>query len=361
MEKIENPIFKTMNTVKYRLIVSLSLLFAYSCNEPETVVTNIVHPDGSVTRKIEMRSQENKFELSAIQVPLDTSWTIRDSMEINAKGDTLWVRRAEKLFVNTEELSGSYLSDSSANRESSRHASFIKKFRWFSTGYRFSEIIDSKIPHGYPVSDFLNQDELQWFFSPDNLKEEKKNSADSLKYRSFNDTVEKKLEHWIFKCLASEWIHEFTGLIEGRAGVSLNVEALKAREDEFVKVLEVNIGKADSLWSDGTLLKQFIGEADAMRFKSEADSAVNIAAEKIWFNFNEYTVRTIMPGRVTGTGGFIDSAGVISWPVKSDFFLAQQYEMWAESKSQNRWAWIVTGIFVLFVFSGILLGRKRKG
>ncbi len=33
-----------------------------SCDEPETVVTNIVHPDGSVTRKIEMRNSKNKFE-----------------------------------------------------------------------------------------------------------------------------------------------------------------------------------------------------------------------------------------------------------------------------------------------------------
>ena len=33
-------------------------MLVVSCNEPETVVTDYVHPDGSVTRKIEMKSIE---------------------------------------------------------------------------------------------------------------------------------------------------------------------------------------------------------------------------------------------------------------------------------------------------------------
>ena len=44
-----------MKKINLRLIVLLLLMVVVSCDEPETVVTNIVHPDGSVTRKIEMR------------------------------------------------------------------------------------------------------------------------------------------------------------------------------------------------------------------------------------------------------------------------------------------------------------------
>ena len=34
--------------------------------------------------------------------------------------------------------------------------------------------------------------------------------------------------------------------------------------------------------------------------------------------------------------------------------------MWAESKETNKWAWIVTGIFLLFVFAGIIFRTIKK-
>jgi hypothetical protein len=68
-----------------------------------------------------------------------------------------------------------------------------------------------------------------------------------------------------------------------------------------------------------------------------------------------------MPGKLTGTNGYIDSAGILLWPVDSDYFLTEQYKMQAESKIPNKWAWIVSGLFLLFVFTGIILKKKRKG
>ena len=63
------------------LIVAFILTLVVSCNEPETVVTNYVHPDGSVTRKIEMKSIEGdikkRFNISDIQVPFDSTWTVK--------------------------------------------------------------------------------------------------------------------------------------------------------------------------------------------------------------------------------------------------------------------------------------------
>ena len=49
-----------------------------------------------------MKSMEGnakkRFKISDIQVPDDSTWTIRDSIEVGKKGDTTWVRRAEKQF-----------------------------------------------------------------------------------------------------------------------------------------------------------------------------------------------------------------------------------------------------------------------
>jgi len=346
---------------KLKLIISMVLAGVASCNEPETVVTNIVHPDGTVLRRIEMKNLENKFEVSDLQVPFDSTWTITDSLEINMEGDTIWIKRAEKLFSDVEEINRTYLSDSGANKDIKRHAEFRKKFRWFNTEYRFSEIIDKKMSYGYPVKNFLSGDELNWFYSPASLIDEKLNGADSLRLRAFDDTVDKKIEKWYLKSLVSEWIGEFARLTGDAEEDGISVEALKQREDEFTAILEKDFDHFDSLWAEGTLLREFIGDANAVRYKTEADSAAELAADHFWVSFKDFTSRTIMPGKLTETNGFVDSSGVLLWPVRSDFFLTEQYEMFSESKVSNLWAWISSGLFVLFVGLGILIHKKGKG
>ncbi|MFO7622036.1 MAG: hypothetical protein R6W81_12350 [Bacteroidales bacterium] len=350
--------------MKRKLIRSFSLAILtlmFSCDEPETVVTNIVHPDGSVTRKVEMKNIVNKFDISDLQVPVDTSWIVRDSLEFTGEGDTIWVRRAEKLFKNSDEINRMYKADSSYNKVSSRRTEFSRKFKWFNTEYRFAEIIDKALSGAYPVSDFLDQEELQWFYSPQYITDEKKNGPDSLKFRSLNDTVEKKSEIWIIRCLASQWVTEFGKLTEGRAYREITTESLKIWQDELAGIIEANSEKFDSLWSAGILFKGFSGEATVLKYLSEADSAMNLAMEKILIDFNDYTVRIAMPGRLIGTNGLIDSARLLLWPVKTDYFLAQTYEMWAESKTTNIWAWVVSGIFVLFVLTGLVIRAMKKG
>ena len=136
---------------------------------------------------------------------------------------------------------------------------------------------------------------------------------------------------------------------------------MKQREDEFVAIVEKNSEHFDSLWTEGTLLREFIGEANSLKYKTEADSAVILASEHFWVSFDDYTLRTIMPGKLTGTNGFVDSAGVLLWPVESDYFLTGPYEMLAESKVTNKWAWIISGLFVIFVGIGIFIRKKGKG
>ncbi|MCJ7446752.1 MAG: hypothetical protein MUO72_03575 [Bacteroidales bacterium] len=349
-----------MNRKSIKLVVSFILTMIFSCDEPETVITNIVHPDGSVTRKIEMKSVKNNFEVSNLQVPFDPTWNVKDSLEFTEKGDTIWVKRAEKLFKNIDEINRAYQADSGANKDISRRTEFRKKFKWFNTEYRFAEIIDKKISYGYLVTEFLNQEELQWFYSPENITDEKKNGPDSLKFKVLDDTVNKKIDRWFIKCLASEWIGEFAKLTEGKAGDELTLGSLKAKEDEFVKIIETSGEKFDSLWSEGILLKEFIGEANAMKYSNEADSANNFAADHVLFDFLDYTVRISMPGKLIGTNGFIDSTRISLWPVKSDYFVTQPYEMWAESRTPNRWAWIVSGVFLVFVLAGIIFRMLKK-
>lgn len=353
-----------MKRKSIKLIVSLILMFIVSCNEPETVVTDYVHTDGSVTRKIEMTSIEGdikkRFNISDIQVPLDSTWTIKDSVKMDQKGDTTWIKTAEKQFKNIEELNLAYKNDSGANKNISRQAGFNRKFKWFNTEFRFSERIEKELSFGYPVKDFLNKEELLYFYSPEDLKNNKENGPDSLKFRTLSDSVKHKTDKWTEKNLVSEWIGEFSKLLAGKTENEKTIQLLKAREDEFEKIIEKNEKQLDSLWKNGILLKEFIGEANALKYRVEADSALSVVTNNLWVKFSDYSVRIVMPGKLIGTNGFIDSSHVLLWPVKSDFFMTEPYEMWAESKITNKWAWIVSGLFLVFVLSGVIRRVIKK-
>jgi hypothetical protein len=349
-----------MKRKSVKLTVSLILMLIASCDEPETVVTNFVHPDGSVTRVIEMRSLKNNFKKSDFKVPFDSTWDIKDYIEINKKGDTTWIKKAVKQFKNTDEINLAYKSDSGANKELSRKSGFIKRFKWFNTEFRFSERIDKELSFGYPVKDFLNKEELLYFYSPENLKHEKETGPDSLKFRALSDSLKYKTDLWYTKNIVSEWIVVFSNLIAGKADKDLTRESLKAREEEFVKIVELNGQKFDSLWSKGIILGKLIGEENALKYKTEADTALESVTKDFLINSKDYSVRIVMPGKLIGTNGFIDSSQVLLWPVKSDFFLTEPYEMWAESKIPNRWAWFVSGLFLLFVITGVIRKVIKK-
>jgi hypothetical protein len=329
-----------------------------SCDEPDTVVTNVVHPDGSVTRKILMRNTKNKFEKPDLQVPFDNTWTITDSLEVSAKGDSTWLKEAVKLFKNVDEINSAYKKDSSVNGKMSRYAVFNKKFRWFNTVYRFSENVDRLLLTGYPLSEFLNKEELVHYYLPDYMKFNKENGADSVRYRILADSIKKDVDIWVMKNIVSLWIEKFAILTGPNSRPELSAGTLKSKEDEFVEIINENQEKFDSLWEKGVLLTKLIGEENAKKYKTEADSAVSIALSTFLVDYKDYSLKIIMPGKLIATNGYIDSTKNILWPVKSDYYLTDQYEMWAESRTPNIWVWIVSVLFLLFVSAGIIMKKS---
>ena len=125
-------------------------------------------------------------------------------------------------------------------------------------------------------------------------------------------------------------------------------------------IVKKNEEKFDSLWLNGYILKEIIGESNAVKYRVEADSAIKTAEANFLLDFKNYSVRIVMPGRLLGTNGFIDSSHILLWPVESDYFFTEPYEMWAESKAPNIWAWIVSGLFLAFVITGVVVRLIKK-
>jgi len=350
-----------MKRLNIKAAFLLLLALAVSCDDPVTILTNIIRPDGSVLRKIEMRSSKNNITNAVCQVPLDDTWKIRDSVEIGSKHDTTWVRRAEKVFANTAEINNGYKNDTTTNGKFARHSEFIRKFRWFNTEYRFSEILDKRLSTGTSIHRFLNEEEYRYFYSPPSLKNVREHGPDSIKYKSLSDSISRKTDLWSLWNLADLWVSEFTRLMNGRGGPELREDSLRREEGKIVSLIPLNGKSIDSLWNRGIIQKQIFGETNATTYKKEIDSSVNVAVKQWLADCRDYSVRIVMPGRLTGTNGYIDSSMNLVWPVSADLFMSDDYVMWAESKTPNIWAWIVSGLFLVFVITGIILRKRSRG
>jgi hypothetical protein len=380
-------------------ITILSVVLLFSCDY-ETHVINTVHEDGSVTRKVIVKNDtEREFEPKNFRVPIDSTWTIEYTEELNENNDTIWILTAEKHFASMEGINEEYNNDKGSNRSLKRRADFSKSFKWFTTVFRYSETVEKVLTVTCPASDFLSEEELAFFYLPDNIKADLKNGSDSLRYRALSDTVDTKSENWMLTGIVRQYIEIFYNLFGDHPGLTIDKEEMSSKESEFVTLLyeseqdggeddatnhtaeeeedeeilqaiekiehEESIEVADDI---ELLVTAVLGKEFYVSFKTEIDSALAVleTVTDPFFSAQTYDMEIRMPGRIIATNGYADTNpesngdGGILWTVQGDYFFLETYEMWVESKISNYWAWIVTGIFVLFVITGLLV-RSRKG
>ena len=377
-------------------ITLLSLVMLFSCDY-ETHVINTVHEDGSVTRKVTMKNSENEFEPSKYRVPVDSTWQSEIIPEINEDGDTSWILTAEKHFASVEEINDEYMNDQGSNQDLVREATFTKSFKWFTTVYRYSETVDKFLTISCPTSEFLTDEELKFFYLPNNVKEDLKQGSDSLKYEELSDTVDTKSEIWMWTSLVRQWVDIFYDRFGDHPDLYIGKEEMASRESDFVNTLiefERSQNEEDeeelSKIEEGTdsealtfleeevedeevddleiIITSVLGRDFYTSLQTEIDSTLSVLESMTdpFFSAETYGMEIRMPGQIIASSGYADTdpdnggSGGILWTVDGDYFLSEQYVMWAESRINNYWTWIATAIFVLFVFTGFVV-RSRKG
>ena len=300
-----------------------------------------------------MTYDEDEFDLDDMQVPVDSTWVLDKSLEISEEGDSLWTLIAEKHFASVVELNYAYKNHKGLNEGMSRYAVFSKKFRWFNTTFYFSENIDKAID-GYPPEDFFEEEYLNLFYMPEKIFNDFRYGKDSLRYKAMHDTLEDIKEDWIGRCLVKGAIIELDSLLEESGDKSISIETFWEREEELAEVI-LDVG------NDELAIDTVFGDGFYNKNRALIDSSLSKLEDKIqvYVDAASYLVQTKMPGELVGTNGYIDTDGAIIWKVDGDVMLSKDYSMWAESTVSNKWAWIVSIVFLLFVLTG-LISRLRK-
>lgn len=345
-----------------RSLILVSMVMFSSCKY-KTHVINTVHKNGSVTRKVIMRNNSNYFEPRYYAVPIDSSWQVEITPEVNENKDTSWFLTAVKRFESVDEINEEYEYDIGANRGLKRTAVFSKSYRWFTTVYRFAEIIEKAFPVACPMSDYLTDEELDFYYLPDNVKNNLKSGPDSISFRKMSDSINVKLDQWEFTCEMWQWTEIFYDLFEGHPKLKISREEMRSKAPQFVDCI-LNADEDDEL---DTIVIALLGVEFDTTFREEIEYSVTILEEmeNNYTSGRDYDVEIRMPGRIIASSGYAvtdpetgNGSGIL-WTVKGRYCLTQDYEMWVESRVNNYFVWIITGLFILFVTGGFILYRRQ--
>ncbi|HCC70808.1 MAG TPA: hypothetical protein DEQ09_06625 [Bacteroidales bacterium] len=327
-----------------------------SCGGPDALLINIVHKDGSVTRKVILTYTKDEFDLTDCQVPVDSTWNITRSFDISEKGDTTYTLTAVKDFESVEEINSMYSEYEGPNNRMNRKALFDKKFRWFNTVYRYSENIE-KVIDGIPPEDFFTPDELSFFFMPEKLVEARLEEEDSTQIKeSILEPLEERTKEWLARSLINDLLIKIADTVRLNTDVAIDTSELLKVQDR--------IEATDFFWEmdEEESIDSLLGEGFYRRNKAVLESLVEEVENEfeVAFDAESYIVQTSMPGDLMDTNGYIDDEGNVIWEMDGEVILSADYEMWVESKTRNTWSWIVTGVFVLFVIGGLIIRVSRK-
>lgn len=346
----------------------LSMIMFFSCGDNETHVINIIHEDGSVTRKVTVRTTNKEdLEHERYRVPIDSTWQIDITFDLNENDDTVWLLAADKHFNSVEEINEAYRKDKGSNRDLKRSADFSKSFRWFTTSFRFTETIEQVLTVNCPLSDFLTEEELKFAYLPGKVRTDLRNGPDSIKIREMEELIEFKSEQWLWTCEFRQWTEVFYDLFGDDQDLNITREEMMDNVSQFVDLLMENDNEEEENDVDSIFIS-VVGKDFFMAFETEIDSAASVVDEidKPFWSANKYDMEIRMPGKIIASNGYAETdpesenGGGILWTVKGDYFLAETYEMWAESKVNNYYAWIITGLFIVFVTSGLILYRRKE-
>lgn len=361
-------------------------------------VTTRIWPNGSIERVMLVEGGDSTLlegDYSSVlkgslPVPGDSTWKISVGFETKAihdtTTDTIYYYKAVKTFRNDEALNKELNGDTMGKNQVIRHVEVEKRFRGYSTLYRYAETYKQIFPFtGVPVSDYLTNEELELYHAGDNelyyspktgkllIKNDTLagiilSKADSVRMKSIKDSIEKKYENWMCESIFKDYYNVLKTALD-KSGTLKPAETDKSH-DSLRKAFYYLI-EADSLWSGDSndfpllrLASRFY-EVDTGILHKANQTSIDDFHMKLYQGLlleigESFTNHTIMPGIITSTNASEIKGNTVSWNIESDDFFERDFTMVVESRKVNRGMAIVTGAFVLLLLVGLVAVFLKK-
>jgi len=343
-----------MKTKNFVLVASILSLLIMSCENPIRMETK-VHEDGSLDKTIE-------FDKADSLVQFQNYFGVSQS-----KG---WVMTSEKIESNDNKkkfkitFTKSFQSADFINKELGLrsdtlfavHSNFEKRFRWFYTYIRYSEIL-SPIDRFKMVdaNDYFNQEDRS-FINRLPGEETAISKADSLFLKQLNEKIYDQ--------------YAKMGMFNEQFAILKEVVKRNAPDKKWSDTLnmyrELIYDKLDEMNDDPALV--YIKLADSLHIPIEKERAIkdfttlskDLASRFGFMAFardGKYMNAIEMPWTIMNSNADSIAGNTSYWNPLPTKFAIQEYEMFAESRRLNWWA---VGVSIAILGLTVFMFVKRK-
>ena len=371
-----------------RLFVALMLaLLAASCKNKDDRMLTVINEDGTCSREYTFKttqqwlaaSPEEDYD-SIVDKSWERTWSIQgadsvrypvplteaqlDSMQaldLNRPLGNMLLVHAKKTYQSVEEMSAEIFRSDRYHLKKAEgikaSSTLEKRFKWFYTDYTFSETFtyDGEPIFPIPLSDFLSADTASfWFTGQPDLT----HNLCGYEQKELLDKIEKKIDQWSNANSFYEGCNIIISNYDSIQNPPVSKERFISLRDSLVKqpcVLNGNEGEGLTKGITTQIETLFHTDAYTKFFQSYKGGPVQY--EQLLSFGSPYDL--VMPGTVTDAGTGEYDGKVIHYQLGGERMIPGAYTISATSRVTNLWAFIVTGLVVLFAIGSFFYRRKQ--
>ena len=335
-----------MKTRSYIYLLLFIVFFLSSCRDIS--IKTIIHDDGSFTRVVTITGDSADVLKTDLPYPVDSNWVkefVRDTAD-----STAFICTYTRTFRNDEELNNEIHGDTGWRSQISRDLEISKRFMFFYSFITYKQIYKAVNPFEEDYHEYLSKEDILWiskFKIPQNKKDSiRDDTAGARLFRYWTDAVVNDMVEDLEEGLSKL---DGPGLIN--FDPSLYRNRMAANIDHWTNVKFTDAIDSLAVWSGnpGVSVLQHIDPPVFRDLNNFVDLIDNLLFSQ------KYTLEAEMPGLITETNATIMHGNTVSWDVHSLSFYFEDYEMLAESRVMNYWAFVLSGIIVLLLLVAVIV------
>lgn len=386
-----------MKTYKILLLFLAAVCALTSCKEPDNMLT-VINPDGSCYKEFsntvgsDFMLGKNLSEQVYFPISVDSNWTVTwklaDSTRISSefplsqksmdsimalmpmekdqktnkfvKKKPVFDLMLRRQFKSVEEMGNTFrLNPLHKWSKIKVNYNLDKKFRWFYTYYTYTETYP-KINTNFktPVDSFMTKEEATfWFTGVPNIYK----GMNGIEIREAIGSLEDKYNEWFAKNL---WDNEFEVLLanyDKMKNPPVTLDSLvRSKDPIFVsKVrddIDFNMEKVLNGYFKTKAFSIFWETKESPLKKHEKDFEEQ---EFVALFTKAFNYQLCMPGRLNLKENVVVNGDTLNWKLTAYRMLYHGYEIQAESRKANIWAFIVSGLILALAIGSFWYKPKR--
>ena len=371
---------KRFNIVS-KVLITLIAIIATSCIDHYKISTK-VNKDGSIKRTISITGDSACWDEARIFVPTDNSWDTSMHWKYKKEGDTTSDKRytltASRTFKNVGTLKEFFKIESDTSNFVRIDVNLSKNFRWFYTFFKYTEKFNKSFPFNhYPIDNYLSDIEMGYFYTDDYTYVREFDSLvfiedleqmpllsreDSNRMEALELVYTKKFAEWQARNVFEEYI-QLIRLIDTNFVLTAKEKEALIAESQLIDGFQINLEDNETNSFD-SIAKWFQLTEDSIKLLLPNETEVFYKkielANSFWFVDNEINNQVELPGLLVNSNADSISASTSYWNYNENIFFTKDFNLKAESRVVNHWAFVLTGVITMLLLTLLIVGFVKK-